>query len=49
MRMPGPMEKPAMVTTANPAAAADSFGIVTGAPPDEGMRALRTEAADYLT
>src|ERR1700736_6126204 len=30
-----------MVTTANPTTAADSFGIVTGAPVDEGMRALR--------
>jgi hypothetical protein len=43
------MEKPAMATTADPTTAADSFGIVTGAPLDEGMRALRTGADDYFT
>jgi hypothetical protein len=43
------MEKPAMVTAANPTTAADSFGIITGAPLDEGMTALGAGDGDYFT
>jgi hypothetical protein len=45
----GPHGKPAMVTAANPNTVADSFGIITGAPLDEGMRALRAGGGDYFT
>src|ERR1700722_2180980 len=39
--MAGPMNNPAVITTATPATAGGSFRIVTGAPLEEGMRALR--------